>query len=110
MEKQQRTRRTKRIEVRFGPERPTDLGFTIDVSETGLFVKTNTVYPPDTRLVLELSLPDRRVLSLRGRVMWAKRVPPQLARLLRKAGMGVELIDPPPEYLNLIQSLSSAAV
>ena len=110
MEKQQRTRRTKRIEVRFGPEQPTDLGFTIDVSETGLFVKSNTVYPPDTRLVLELSLPDRRVLSLRGRVMWAKRVPPQLARLLRKAGMGVELIDPPPEYLNLIQSLSSAAV
>jgi Tfp pilus assembly protein PilZ len=110
MEKQQRTRRTKRIEVRFGPERPTDLGFTIDVSETGLFVKTNTVYPPDTRLVLELSLPDRRVLPLRGRVMWAKRLPPQLARLLRKAGMGIELIDPPPEYLNLIQLLSSAAV
>ena len=110
MEKQQWTRRTKRIEVRFGPERPTDLGFTVDVSETGLFVKTNTVYPPDTRLVLELFLPDRRVLSLRGRVMWAKRLPPQLARLLRKAGMGVELIDPPPEYLNLIQLLSSAAV
>jgi Tfp pilus assembly protein PilZ len=80
------------------------------VSETGLFVKTNTVYPPDTRLVLELSLPDKRVLPLRGRVMWAKRLPPQLARLLRKAGMGVELIDPPPEYLNLIQLLSSAAV
>jgi Tfp pilus assembly protein PilZ len=110
MEKQQRTRRTKRIEVRFGPEQPTDLGFTIDVSETGLFVKTNTVYPPDTRLVLELSLPDRRVLSLRGRVMWAKRVPPQLARLLRKTGMGIELIDPPPEYLDLVRVLSSAAV
>lgn len=110
MEKQQRTRRTKRIEVRFGPERPADLGFTIDVSETGLFIKTNTVYPPDTRLVLELSLPDRRVLSLRGRVMWAKRVPPQLARHLRKAGMGVELIDPPPEYLDLVRVLSSAAV
>ena len=108
MEKQQRTRRTKRIEVRFGPERPTDLGFTIDVSETGLFVKTNTVYPPDTRLVLELSLSDRRVLSLRGRVMWAKRVPPQLARHLRKTGMGVELIDPPSEYLDLVKALSSA--
>ncbi|OGW63059.1 MAG: hypothetical protein A2638_03770 [Nitrospirae bacterium RIFCSPHIGHO2_01_FULL_66_17] len=108
MEKQQRTRRTKRIEVRFGPERPTDLGFTIDVSETGLFVKSNTVYPPDTRLVLELSLSDRRVLSLRGRVMWAKRVPPQLARHLRKTGMGVELIDPPSEYLDLVKALSSA--
>src|SRR3989344_6640645 len=108
MEKQQRTRLTKRSEVRFGPERPTDLGFTIDVSETGLFVKSNTVYPPDTRLVLELSLSDRRVLSLRGRVMWAKRVPPQLARHLRKTGMGVELIDPPSEYLDLVKALSSA--
>ena len=64
MEKQKRTRRTKRIEVRFGPEQATDLGFTVDVSETGLFIKTNQVYPPDTRLVLELSLPDKRVLSL----------------------------------------------
>ena len=80
------------------------------MSETGLFVKTSRVYPPDTRLVIELFLPDKRVLSLHGRVMWAKRVPPQLVRLLRKAGMGVELIDPPLEYLNLIQSLSSAAV
>ena len=110
MEKQKRTRRTKRIEVRFGPEQATDLGFTVDVSETGLFIKTNKVYPPDTRLVLELSLPDKRVLSLRGRVTWAKRLPPQLARHVKKAGMGIELIDPPPEYLDLVQVLSAAAV
>ncbi len=110
MEKQKRARRTRRIEVRFGPEQATDLGFTVDVSETGLFVKANRVYPADTYLVLELTLPDKRVLSLRGRVTWAKRVPPQLAPHVKKAGMGVELIDPPPEYLDLVRVLSSAAV
>jgi hypothetical protein len=37
---------------------------------------------------MALSLPGDRVMLLSGQVMWAKRVPPQLARLMRKNGMG----------------------
>lgn len=110
MEKQKQIRRTKRIEVRFGVDRPSQLGFTIDVSEAGLFVKTTTVYPFQTLLVLEMSLPDQQVLALRGNVTWTKRVPPQLARHLKKAGMGIELIDPPQEYLAFVRGLLPAVV
>lgn len=98
MEKQQQFRRSKRIEVRFGVERASYLGFTVDVSATGLFLKTTTVFPPHTELILEITLPDQRILSLRGEVMWAKRVPPQLARHVKKAGMGIELIEPSAAY------------
>jgi hypothetical protein len=41
----------------------------------------------DTRLVLDL--PSRQARALASPMMWAKRVPPQLTRHLRKAGMGV---------------------
>ena len=110
MEKQKQVRRTKRIEVRFGVDHPSQLGFTIDVSEAGLFVKTTAIYSAETPLVLEMCLPDREAFSLRGYVTWAKRVPPQLARHLRKAGMGIELIDPPPEYLTFVRGLFPALV
>ena len=110
MEKQKQVRRTKRIGIRFGVDRPSQLGFTIDVSEAGLFVKTTTVYPVQTPLVLEMRLPGQEALSLRGHVTWAKRIPPQLARHLKKAGMGVELLDPPPEYLAFVRGVIPAVV
>ncbi|MEO6667490.1 MAG: PilZ domain-containing protein [Nitrospiria bacterium] len=110
MEKQQQFRRTKRIEVRFGVERASYLGFTVDVSATGLFLKTSTVFPPQTDLVLELTLPDQGILSLRGTVMWSKRVPPQLARHVKKAGMGIELIEPSAAYREFVALLAVVPV
>lgn len=106
MEKQQQFRRSKRIEVRFGVDRPSHLGFTVDVSTTGLFVKTSTIFPPKTELILELTLPDQRIVSLRGEVTWAKRVPPQLARHVKKAGMGIELIEPSAAYREFVTLLA----
>lgn len=108
MEKQKQVRRTKRIEVRFGADRPSQLGFTIDMSETGLFIKTTTIFPPYTTLLLELTLPDKRVVSLRGHVSWVKRVPAQLAPHVKKAGMGIELLQPPAEYLEFVKTLAGA--
>ncbi|MBI3606411.1 MAG: pilus assembly protein PilZ [Nitrospirae bacterium] len=110
MEKQKQVRRTKRIEVRFGVNHPSQLGFTIDVSEAGLFVKTTAIYPAKTLRVLEMRLPDREGFSLRGYVTWAMRIPPALARHLRKAEMGIELINPPQEYLTFVRGLFPALV
>ena len=88
MEKQKQVRQTKRIEIRFGVARPSQLGFTIDVSEAGLFVKTTTVYPVQTPLVLEMRLPGQEAFPLRGHVTWAKRIPAQLARHLKESRDG----------------------
>lgn len=80
------------------------------MSETGLFIKTTTIFPPQAMLMLELTLPDKRVLSLRGHVSWVKRVPSQLAPHVKKAGMGIELIQPPAEYIDFVKTLSGATV
>lgn len=106
MEKQKQLRCIKRLQVRYGPDIPSHLGFTIDVSESGLFVKATIVYPPGTRLVLDLALPDGATISLRGEVSWVKRVPPSLARHLRKAGMGIAVLEPPVAYLDFVRSLT----
>ena len=89
-------RARRRMMVRYGVSRLEKTGFTGNVSETGLFVRTNMVMPPGTMLQLEVSFPERN-WSLWGRVVWAKKVPPQLAHVL-DCGMGVCFVDPPEEW------------
>ena len=101
MEKRPAPRQLKRLFVRFGTTLPTYVGYTTDISTTGIFIKASTIFPPKTQLNISLTLPDNSVLYLTGHVMWAKRVPPQLARLVRKNGMGIRLSRPDATYLSL---------
>jgi hypothetical protein len=80
-DKRFRHRTRRRVRVRYGVERPERNAFTKDLSETGLFLRTNQVLEPGTLLQLEVEFPDRR-FSLWARVIWAKQVPPQLAHVL----------------------------
>ena len=86
-----------RLLVRFGTTVPDKMGFTKNVSESGLFIHTNQVFRPGTTVQLSVQFPDR-VLTFWGRVIWAKRVPPQLAHIL-ECGMGIRFMDPSPEWL-----------
>jgi hypothetical protein len=104
MEKGPAARIFKRLFVRFGKELPTYIGYTMDLSATGLFIRSSAIFPPRTVLNIALTLPDDRVVLLSGQVMWAKRVPPQLARLVRKNGMGIRLQQPDATYLGLFQA------
>ena len=83
--------------VRFGTQVADRTGFTKDVSETGLFIRTNGVSRPGTTVQVELQFPDRS-FRLWARVVWAKKVPAQLAHIL-DCGMGVCFIDPPADWL-----------
>lgn len=92
------TRRAKRrVMVRFGEGEPNRTAFTKNLSETGLFLQSNHVFKPGTVLHVELRFPDRE-FSLWARVVWAKKVPPQLAHIL-ECGMGICFIEPTPEWL-----------
>ena len=104
MEKRPQPRWLKRLFVKFGEGEPTFIGYTTDVSETGLFIKATTIFPPKTFLKILLTLPDERVIELTGDVVWSKRVPPQLARMVRKNGMGIQLREPPTEYVVMVQT------
>ena len=103
MEKRPQTRLNKRLFVRFGTDLPIYVGYTTDVSATGIFIKASTIFPPKTVLKIALTLPDERVVLLTGEVVWSKRVPPQLARLVRKSGMGIRLQQPDANYLTVVQ-------
>lgn len=91
-EKRNIKRHLRRLHVKFGVEAPSRLGFTGDVSVEGMFIKTTNVSQPGTKLRIELTLPDKTVVVADGIVMWAKKVPPQVIHLVKKAGMGVRLL------------------
>ena len=95
-EKRGEERSLKRIMVRFGTEKPDKTGFTKDFSLSGLFVRTNTVFKPGTTVNVEMAFPEKTI-TVRGRVAWAKKVPPQLAHVL-ECGMGINFLEVDPEW------------
>ncbi len=93
-----RTRRApRRIMVRFGTRAPEKTAFTRNISETGMFLQTNSVQAPGTTLQVQFDLAGRS-FTLWARVVWAKKSPPELAHLLG-SGMGLCFIEPPSEWL-----------
>jgi hypothetical protein len=84
-------RHRKRLTLRFGIDAPTRLAFTEDISLQGMCIKTAMVCSPGSRLNIELNLPDGNVAMIAGLVMWAKKVPPNMIRLVKKCGMGVRI-------------------
>ena len=84
-------RHRKRLQIKFGVETAGRFGFTEDLSETGIFIKSAVVQNPNSILKLELTTTGGEVISMEGRVMWAKKVPPNLLRRL-KGGMGVRIL------------------
>jgi hypothetical protein len=81
-------RHRKRLQIKFGVDTPTRVGFTEDFSDGGVFIKTTFIQPPNTLLQIELTTPRGEVVQAEGTVRWAKRVPPNLLRMV-KGGMGV---------------------
>jgi hypothetical protein len=85
--------------VKYGAEKIDRTAFTKNVSETGLYIQTNHVFPPGTTLQIELHMPDK-TFSMWARVAWAKKVPPNLAHVL-ECGMGLAFVEPAagwPDY------------
>lgn len=83
--------------VRYGTRTPDRTAFTKNVSETGMFLQTNSVFKPGTTIQVQAEFPDR-TFTMWARVVWAKKVPPQLAHLLG-SGMGICFIDPTSEWI-----------
>jgi hypothetical protein len=91
----------RRLPVHFGRSRPTILGHTDNLSETGLFVATDT--PPTEGELLGLLLElEHCKLPLRGSVAWrrSQRSPG------RSCGMGMHLVNPPSTYVSYVRALS----
>ena len=100
MEKREKdTKRVrKRLEIRFGPEDPRFIGYSGNISPTGLMVRTTRVFAPGTVLIIEL-IAAGRAIPMRGRVMWARQGDVRLLGTGR-IGMGIRLIEPPDGFLD----------
>lgn len=83
-------RQRKRIMLRCGIDAPTKIAFTDDITREGLFIRTALILNPGTRLKVELTPVEGRIL-LEGEVRWAKRVPPQMLHKF-KGGMGLKIL------------------
>lgn len=92
---QQLSRRARRrVEVRFGPEGPDYLGYSRNLSRTGMMIGTLKVFAPGTVLELKLTLGEQ-IVSCRAEVVWAREGPVQWLNNGR-VGMGIRFLGPPP--------------
>ncbi len=102
-EKRNDGRYRKRVMVKYGVSAPDKTGFSKNVSSHGLHVQTNMPLKPGLTVQLEMKFPDR-TFDLWARVVWARKVPPQLAHSL-PCGMGLQFIDPPEDWLEFFRKL-----
>lgn len=85
-------RHKRRFQLRYGVDEPSRLAFTEDISDTGFFIMSPMVVQPGTILFVELMLNDGATILIKGRIMWAKKVPQNLMRKV-KGGMGVRILS-----------------
>lgn len=90
-ERRSLARERRRVLVRYGPQQGEHLGFTTDLGEKGLFLQGNHLFPPQTRLRLEIGSPEAGRI-FQGVVRWVKQVPPAFRRSLR-GGMGIQILS-----------------
>ena len=82
-------------------------GLVLDVSRTGLFVQTRATPGSGEEIEVMLSRPARDSgFALTAKVVWQRRVPSQLRRLV-EGGVGLEIRYAPESYFAL---LSEAAL
>jgi hypothetical protein len=108
IDKRKIKRHKKRLQLRYGLNEANKLGFTEDISPTGIFIRSPVVMNPGKILNVEFTLPGDAIILVRARIMWAKRVPQNLLTRV-KGGMGVHILtfeQGEEEYLQLCKSLN----
>jgi len=93
-------RSRRRLTVRYGLEKPSHIGYSGNISGTGMMIRATRVFTPGTVIRIEVELLSR-TLGLKGQVVWAR------AGEVRwlptgKIGMGVKFIQPPVNLMDMI--------
>ncbi len=99
MERRKHKRLRKRLETRFCSGGKSFVGTSSNLSEGGLFIRTNRGFVPGSVVDIELTTP-LGVSFLKGIVIRTIRTP-----LSVKNGMGVELTEKDTTYINFLKSL-----
>lgn len=102
-----------RAEPRFRKRIPCELrqgqrvyaGFVLNLSRTGLFVKTTAAASAGDEFELSLSGTHAAPLELIAQVVWQRRVSPQL-RSVTEGGLGLRISYAPETYYALLYEAS----
>ncbi|NWF99105.1 MAG: PilZ domain-containing protein [Nitrospirae bacterium] len=87
---------TKRLEISFTSGVHSFRGILSNISENGLFIRTNRGFAPGTIVDLELVLPGHTISRLKGIVRRTIKTP----LTTMKNGMGIELIEKDQNYID----------
>ena len=106
-EKRKAKRISKRLEVKFHSTAE-NTAITDDLSESGLFITTSKGMEAGNSIDVKLHLPNSEALFIKGRIIRNIKTTPGMNNGV-KVGMGIELINPPQDFVNYIQSIISLA-
>jgi hypothetical protein len=93
-------RSRRRLTVHYGPQGPSHIGYSGNISRSGMMIRTTRVFEPGTILAIEVELTGRK-LSLRGQVVWA-RIGEVRWLTTGKIGMGIRFLQPPENLMELV--------
>ncbi|RJQ22801.1 MAG: hypothetical protein C4560_01795 [Nitrospiraceae bacterium] len=102
-EKRKDVRVAKRLEVKFHSTSE-NTAITSDLSENGLFITTCKGVDPGNTIDIRLHLPNSDALCISGKVVRNIKASQDVNGESRK-GMGIEIINPPGDFINFIGSL-----
>ena len=89
-----------RVIVRYGSSKPPEFSsFIANISDTGVYLKTNRVFRPGTLIFMTIE-DNEENFNCEGIVSWARRVPPGLERITR-CGMGIKFTMVPEGLLKI---------
>ena len=91
-DKRNDARYRKRLTLKFGVDEASRIGFTEDISDTGIFIRSASPMAPNTILTVEIQTLKGEIIRLKGRIMWAKKVPQNMMHRI-KGGMGLLITE-----------------
>ena len=98
-EKRKSPRIRSHLQVRYGYVTIDRSAVAENISEGGLYIRTNQVLPVGSQISMEIEFPERTVAHT-GEVLWAIRVPEHMAETM-VCGMGIRFIDTIPGWSEL---------
>jgi Tfp pilus assembly protein PilZ len=93
----------KSLEVKYGNEAE-NIAITSNISETGMFIRTNNMIKTGKVLKIKLNLPDSKGFYFEGKVVRNRHSTPGFIGEA-KNGIGIHLIDSPQNYIDYIRAL-----
>jgi hypothetical protein len=101
MDKRKDMRLSKKLYTKLSAESSVSWGLLSDVSEDGLFIKSNRDFTMGEAIDIELFMPDNNNSLLKGII----RRKIELPETHRKYGLGIELIEKDLVYRHFLKSL-----